>query len=100
MSVEDLKIKCEIRNILVQFWIDTTKLNISSHRGVVYLRGSLERIRKEYSMSSQDRAMFEKDTLRILQNLEERIRRIRNVKRIIFDLDNFRKVGQIWQKTK
>lgn len=97
MSVEDLKIKCEIRNILVQLWIDSTKLSVSSHQGVVYFRGSLERVKKEHSLILGT-YHHERDLLTSIQNLEERIRRIRNVKRIVFDIDNFKKVGNTWQK--
>ena len=96
MSVEDLKIKCEIRNILVQFWVDTTKLNVSSHQGVVYFRGTLERVRKEHSLVNQ--VVSGKDLVKVLQNIEERLRRVRNIKRIFFDISNMKKVGSGWQK--
>ena len=97
MSVEDLKIKCEIRNILVSFWIDTTKLNVSSHRGVVYFRGTFDRVKKEHSLI-QGSVNREKDMVTTLMNIEERLRRVRNVKRIVFDIDNAKKVGNTWQK--
>ena len=95
MSVEDLKIKCEIRNILVQFWVDTAKLNVSSHQGVVYFRGTLERIRKEHSLVQQ--SVSEKDLAKTLLNIEDRLRRVRNVKRVVFDISNMKKVGSGWQ---
>ena len=97
MSVEDLKIKCEIRNILVQFWIDTTKINVSSHRGVVYFRGKLERVKKQHSLVSKD-IHEERDILSTIVNIEERLRRIRNVKRVVFDIENLTKVGNTWRK--
>ena len=98
MSVLDLKIKCEIRNILVQFWVDTTRVNISSHQGVVYLRGTLQRVKKEHTLV-QNSLTGNKDQIKIMQNIEERIRRVRNVKRIVFDIDNFKKVGSTWLPT-
>ncbi|MCK5707136.1 MAG: hypothetical protein KAI43_05735 [Candidatus Aureabacteria bacterium] len=96
MSVSDLKIKCEIRNILVQFWVDTTRVNISSHRGVVYLRGSIIRVKKEQSLV-QATVKNERSIITTVQNIEEKIRRIRDVKRIFFDIDNLKKVGAKWQ---
>ena len=98
MSVTDLKIKCTIRNILVQFWVDTTKVNISSHRGVVYVRGTIEQAKKQSSLV-QKTVNADRQLIAVMQNIEEKIRRIRDVKRIIFDVDNFKKVGEIWRKT-
>jgi hypothetical protein len=98
MSATDLKIKCEIRSLLVQLWIDTNKVNISSHRGVVFIRGTMERVSKERSLSSTSAQIDEKSMALILHNLEERIRRVNDVKRVFFDLDNFKKTGVNWQR--
>jgi hypothetical protein len=83
----DLDINCQVRKVLVRHWIDLGKVSMRTTRGVVHLSGEL---RKLYH------AREELNTALVLTLVSE-IRRIRNVRRVNTDFDNWQYKDGTWQ---
>jgi len=99
VSAHDYRINAEVRRLLVSRWVDVTRLQIGTTNGVVYLMGSLgtaiaEPIRRDLEaqrLSPRERA------LHLAKTLEKDIRRIHNVRDVVFKLDNVFKRGGRWR---
>lgn len=85
MAGEDMLINTRVRRIFAKYWLDATLVSIMTHRGVVHIAGVLHKIH----------AIDERDEVNedLLQVLEQEIKRIKGVKRIIFTIDGWVKDG-------
>lgn len=100
VSAQDYRINAEVRRLLVSRWVDVTRLQIGTTNGVVYMMGSLGTTmgdlgRREATAvppSTPERA------LHLAKTLEKDIRRIRNVRDVVFKLDNVFKRGGRWRQ--
>lgn len=92
MSTDDYRINAAIRNTLVRFWIDTSRLDHGSVNGVVYLRGRIhkELLRPEEVDRETENLAF------MLKRLERELRNIRGVRDVVCNLDNLMKVRGRW----
>lgn len=88
MSVDDRMINIRVDQTLVRRGIDTSKLNISSSKGTVTINGFL----KGRSKTSEIKGNTD------MKQLDYTIRKIANVKGVIWNLTNWRKDGAMWKK--
>lgn len=94
MSVSDFKINADVRRILNKHWISLKDLKFSCIGGIVYMRGHLDLM---YNAPTRG-----EDWLGIsgeyIGNLERAIKKIPNVKRVNFKLNNWEKTSDGWTR--
>ncbi len=83
MGASDFKINSKVRSVLARHWIDLSRVGFSSINGTVRLTGILCRLSSE-----SDVGTFTKQNL---AQLETELTSVREIKRVYFDLDNWRK---------
>lgn len=87
MSTNDREINVRVEQQLTRRGIDTSKLTVSAHQGDVMIQGALQkRSIRESAMSSSDMKM-----------LDRSLRRVRDVRNIIWNLQNWEKHGTSWR---
>ncbi len=94
-QVSDFKINSQVRRILTRNWLDLKKLRYSSIGGIVYLRGTIDVI---YGAPATRASEWEGLTARYVDKVEKDIKRIREVRRVRFELDNWRKGVDGWSQ--
>ena len=98
MSVHDYRITAEVRRRLVSHWVDVSRLQIGTTNGTVYLIGALEPAVEdalERSGVAGERNSSER-LIRLAMLIEKELRRIREVRDIVFNFKNLRKRGRTW----
>jgi len=101
MSAHDYRINAVVRHHLVSRWVNLAALQIGTTNGVVYLLGWLETTLEdpERALAAARHEPAETRTLRLAMQLEREIRRLREVRDIVFKLDNVAKRGGRWRIT-
>ena len=94
MGATDFKITSDVRRILTRKWINVKKLRFSSIGGVVYLRGDLDQM---YNAPDRD-PDAPGFTGTQVADLERALKRVQNVKRVSFQLNNWEKRAEGWKK--
>jgi len=100
VSAQDYRINAEVRRLLVSRWVDVARLQIGSTNGVVYLMGSLGVRLEDPSRRDSEvapRHNPQESVLHLAKTLEKDIRRIREVRDVVFKLDNVFKRGGRWR---
>lgn len=83
MGASDFRINSKVRSVLSRHWIDLSMLGFSSINGTVRLTGTLCRLSSE-----SETAQLTKQSV---AQLESELTTIREIKRVYFDLTNWRK---------
>ncbi|RKY13289.1 MAG: hypothetical protein DRP82_05595 [Planctomycetota bacterium] len=85
MGANDMKITVRVRGVLARHWIDNMLVSVMTRRGVVHLGGRLHKITAvdEYDDINEDE----------LATIEQEIRRIKGVKRVIYNIEGWLKDG-------
>ena len=85
MGADDMKITVRVRGVLARHWIDNMLVSVMTRRGVVYLGGRFHKITAvdEHDDISEDD----------LATIEQEIRRIKGVKRVIYNIEGWLKDG-------
>ncbi len=94
MGAKDFKINSDVRRILIKNWIDLKKLRYCTIGGVVCLRGELDTM---YNAPGRDEG---RGGIRAEQvsDLERALRKVTNVNRIKFTLNNWEKGSEGWSR--
>ncbi len=88
MAQEDLKNNQNIRKVLVRHWIDLGRIAIHSANGRATIRGSAQLLRGvKHELDSQ-----------AMENIFREIKRIREIRFLTIELDNWMLVEGAWQK--
>lgn len=99
MSVVDYRINAEVRRHLVSRWVDVGTLQIGTTNGIVYLLGhldtTLEDPERRAGESRRQAALVR--LLRLAIQLERELRKLRDVRDVVFKLDNVTKRGGRWR---
>jgi len=98
-KVRDFQINVQLKKMLTERGIDTSKLNISTMGGTVYLRGSIEFIHASDSKEDSFHDWKAK-RLKFLHNLETDIKKLRGVRYVRFQLTDWEKDGDKWVERK
>ena len=85
MGASDFRINSKVRSVLARHWIDLSRVGLSSISGTVRLTGILCRLSSESDVDPF--------TGQHLAQLETELLSIKEVKRVYFNLDNWRKDG-------
>ncbi|MEW6102738.1 MAG: hypothetical protein AB1630_02780 [bacterium] len=98
--VEDWDINVSVRQELVKRFVDLRRIKFNTIASVVHLKGSVVFVKTKDSSekivaSIEERLEAEK---RRLIDLEKRIRKIKGVKAVIFDLEDWVKFGSEWKR--
>ena len=85
MGAEDMKITVLVRSVLARHWIDNMLVSVMTRRGIVSLSGRLHKITAvdEHDDINEDEMMV----------IEQEIRRIKGVRRVIYNLEGWMKDG-------
>ncbi len=94
MSVSDFKVNADVRRILNKHWISLKQIRFSCTGGIVYLRGSLELM---YNAQTGEKG-WQGMTGEQIRILERAIKKIPNVKRVNFKLNNWEKTSDGWTR--
>jgi hypothetical protein len=109
VSAQDYRVNAEVRRILVSRWVDVARLQLGTTNGVVYLMGTLDTTvmdptRRKAASQQGDRPTVKQPQwstseriLHLASSLEKEIRRLRDVRDVIFKLDNVFKRGGRWR---
>jgi hypothetical protein len=99
MSAQDYRINAEVRRYFVSRWVDVSRLQIGTTNGVIYLLGTLETTmedpRRRLDVSLEGGAL--ERLLLLARQLDRDLRRIRDVRDVIFKLENITKRGGKWR---
>ncbi len=98
-KVLDFQINVQLKKMLVERGIDTSRLRISTMGGTVYLRGQLEFMHAAPAAHGQGHQWMAKK-IKFLRDLERDVKRIRGVRFIRFQLSNWEKDGDKWLERK
>jgi hypothetical protein len=90
MAVDDRLINVRVGQAFVRRGIDTQKVQVSTHHGVVMVQGRLEPMSKRYEIKGASD----------MKALEQQLRRIPNVKDVRWQLENWRREEGAWKRTK
>ena len=82
MATSDFKINCKVRSVFARHWLDLQRVRFASFRGTVRVQGELVVLGGEGRLEPTK-----------IEVLETEIRRIGGVKRIVFDLANWRRAA-------
>lgn len=98
MSAQDYRINAEVRRVLVSRWVDVNLLQLGSTNGVVYVIGTLDTTVEDPSrLEAEAPSMGRIERgLRLAQSVDREIRRIRDVRDVVFKLTNAYKRGGRW----
>lgn len=99
MSVQDYRINAEVRRFLVSRWVDVELLQLGATNGVVYIMGRLDTTLEDPGRR-MDEQVHRDAAVRVLQlalSLERDLRRIRDVRDVVFKLENAYKRGGRWR---
>ena len=94
MSVSDFKVNADVRRILNKRWISMKQLRFSCTGGIVYLRGTLELMYNAPTGGTGWHGISGEQ----IGNLERAIKKIPNVKRVNFKLNNWEKKSDGWTR--
>lgn len=99
MSVVDYRINAEVRRHLVSRWVDVAEIQIGTTNGVVYLLGRLDTTMEdpERNAGSSRRQAALVRLLRLAMQLERELRKLRDVRDVVFRFDNVSKRGGRWR---
>jgi hypothetical protein len=98
VSVQDYRITAEVRRRLVSHWVDVSRLQIGTTNGTVYIIGILEPAVEdalERSGVTAERGASER-LIRLASIIEKELRRVRDVRDVVFNFKNLRKRGRTW----
>jgi hypothetical protein len=99
MSAQDYRINAEVRRYFVSRWVDVSRLQIGTTNGVIYILGHLETTmedpRRRLEVSVEGGAL--ERLLLLARQLERDLRRIRDVRDVIFKFENITKRGGKWR---
>jgi hypothetical protein len=82
MSVNDPEINQGVRQVLTRNWIDLSKTNFASRRGIVRMMGELKKIGREQESQLEPAH---------LDQLDGELKRLKGVQRVHFDLANWKR---------
>jgi hypothetical protein len=88
MAQQDLKNNQSIRKVLVRHWIDLGRVNIYSRGGTATIRGTLQLLRG---------VKHELDAA-LVERIFREINRIREIKRVTVELENWAFIEGVWHK--
>ena len=99
MSVQDYRLNAYVRRFLVSRWVDVNRLQLGTTNGVVYIMGALDttmedpyrRMDEAVNQASSERL------IRLAMSLEKSLRRIPEVRDVVFRLENLHKRGGRWR---
>jgi hypothetical protein len=99
LSVQDYRINAEVRRYLVSRWVDVEQLQLGATNGVVYVMGRLDTTLEDPNRRMDEKARREPAArvLHMALMLEREIRRIRDVRDVVFKLENAYKRGGRWR---
>lgn len=99
MSAQDYRVNAEARRLLVSRWVDVSALQIGTTNGVIYVLGRFDTtVEDPGKRDERHRRTGAIERLLILVSaLEKDLRRIRNVRDVVFKLDNLSKRGGRWR---
>lgn len=98
--IDDWDINVSVRQELVKRFVDLRRVHFTTIGGIVYLKGSIvfRKVKDEsYEIVAtiEERANIEKKRL---SDLERRIKKIKGVKGVIFNLEEWVKFGNEWKR--
>jgi hypothetical protein len=93
MLKEDFVIQSNVRQILIRSNVDYSGITFGTVKGVVYLRGIFKSTVHHTDGSIKSAADI---TIKSLESLEKKIKRIPGVIDIEFELANWKKAGGQW----
>ncbi|MCK4668357.1 hypothetical protein KAU33_16510 [Candidatus Dependentiae bacterium] len=94
-KVLDFQINIQLKKMLVERGIDTSKLQISTMGGTVYLRGQLDFMHSQAAVPGHSHQWMAK-RIKFLRDLERDVKRLRGVRFVRFQLTNWEKDGDKW----
>lgn len=101
LSAHDYKINAAVRRLFVSRWVDVSRLQIGTTNGVVYVMGHLETTMEDPGRrweEVQSRSSGER-ILRLAMTLDRSLRRLPDVRDVIFKLDNATRRGGRWRSS-
>lgn len=96
MALVDFRINTQVRRILVKRWIDTSKVEFGTTNGVVYIKGVIATPEEHRALSS----LGGRSRLDLILKIEKEIRRLPDVKDVVFKLADFQKAAGRWVRKK
>jgi hypothetical protein len=98
MSVQDYRINAEVRRFLVSRWVDVARLQLGTTNGIVYIIGSLDTTIEDRKRLDGLGTCSEGERILVLvRTIEREIRRIRDVRDVVFKLDTVVKRAGRWR---
>lgn len=89
MALEDLNNNRNVRRVLVRHWVDLGRVAIRSAGGRVTISGKIQLLRGvKHSMDAQ-----------LMETIYLELNRIKEVKRLTIELDNWVYVEGVWQES-
>lgn len=96
MPVADFRTNTQVRRILVKRWIDTSKVEFGTTNGVVYIKGMIATPEDMKAL----KAIGGRSRLDLIVKIEKEIRRLPDVKDVVFKLKDYEKTGGKWMRRK
>lgn len=91
MVLDDHRTQEHLRNLLIQEWVDLSRLRYRVQNGVIFLSGHLR------TRSAVNGLNGTGDPTALVQRLEREARRLPGYRDIVFALENIHKNGNGWE---
>jgi len=95
MTVEDLAVNRQVRNVFARNWVNLQRLDYSSVHGTVYLRGRLTLLRAQPPDSSEDRDRAGVGP-KFLSYREKEIRKVPGGRAVTWQIDGWQRTSIAW----
>jgi hypothetical protein len=99
VSAQDYRVNAEARRLLVSRWVDVSALQVGTTNGVIYVLGRLDTTMEDPTrrQDEQQRKRASERHVNLVIALEKDLRRLRDVRDVVFKLDNVLKRGGRWR---
>jgi hypothetical protein len=99
VSAQDYRVNAEARRRLVSRWVDVSRLQVGTTNGVIYVLGHLDTTMEDPARrpAEPQRQDPTERTVNLMIALERDLRRLPDVRDVVFRLDNLVKRGGRWQ---
>lgn len=91
MALNDHRTQAQLRILLIQEWVDLSKLEYCVVNGVVFFGGEL---RPRYSLNG---ATLAEENISLVTRLEDAAKTLPGVSDVVFSLSNLTKNGEGWE---
>ena len=96
MTVEDMAVNRQVRNVMARNWINMQRLDFASTHGTVYMRGRMSFLKSQKVADGKEERDRAGVSPSILNHIDKEIRKIPGVRAVSWQIDGWQRTGIGW----